>query len=65
MTSNWNAHRSGIVFMGPKGEENARIGAGAGIGRHMRVFEGVLRVTRTSEINDCAIGHVSCIIRDG
>lgn len=40
VTSNGNAHGGGIMFMGPEGEPDMRIGAGAGIGGYMRMFEG-------------------------
>lgn len=39
-TSNGNAHESGVVFMGPDGEADVRVGAGTGIGGYMRGFEG-------------------------
>lgn len=38
--SNRNAHGNGVVFMGPGGEADGRVGAGSGIGEYMRGFEG-------------------------
>ena len=51
-----NTHRSSIVFIGPGGEADVRISAGARIGRYMHVFEGALWVTRTCDkVNDCVV----------
>ncbi|KAH0833391.1 hypothetical protein J3R83DRAFT_12495 [Lanmaoa asiatica] len=37
---NGNAHGSSVVFMGPGGEGDVRVGAGTGISGYMRMFEG-------------------------
>ncbi|KAG6372178.1 hypothetical protein JVT61DRAFT_7971 [Boletus reticuloceps] len=38
VTSNVDVHGSGIMFRGPEGDADVRIGAGTGIGGYMRVF---------------------------